>query len=359
MTFAGNGHDAFVLTVLMSIASFSAYADNWTNVRSKSEHQFVQLDTDSIASVGDGKYSARWRGGTSPTQAHFLDAGEIDCNSESITVSSTAIIDTNPNLVASGVVGSEIDYSTGTATVNHRPSDFSDSNTLMQYRFPGPGDTDDAVIKAVCQREIPVDRRLQSGKTFQDGIGCAKKPRLKSSDLCKGDSDSLDAAYLLYVRLEQIQSACGTSIDNVGLILNDLAESITECKDATGCLPEIQRFVTELGADLAGATLKQPCKNVGRHITTSTENQKNRDSVSRFGACVRASIPILDDRLSPVDVIAAAVHAVCQKQLTPTLTHGSELMKRFLPDTVAAILIQRKRESVPRKLRSAPMPSQT
>lgn len=216
------------------------------------------------------------------------------------------------------------------------------------------------MIQLICRQEFSGLSRTKAATKFQQRLGCGSRTG-EGLPFCANDPATLETLYLLFFRLAQVQEACATSQAQLDSVLHNWLVTVTECTSKQGCgISLLQLDVSGLGDDLSRAASHQACSYIQSSITSAAEDQEKRDSITRFKACAKRSIPALDDRISPADVIASALFGVCRAELIPQLAQSKVFADGVLSTLSAAVLQQRKQTSnLPKKKSVSRLSKQT
>lgn len=339
---------------LISLLASAARAETWLEVRSEPGKHFLQLDQDSVVSDSDGRYTVTWRHGVTLQKSYFVKNGTVDCASESIKLSSSTYVETDPVLAKLQGTEQVTDYELGKRTFGGRSYDLLESSRLDRFQFPGPGSSEDQLIQRICQKEFSARPRVKSVNEFQQRLGCSSSDSAPTW-LCAKDPITLDTLHHLFLRLTQVKARCHTPQAHLESVLDNWLTIAGECRSSKGCgIALLQLDVSGLGGDLSRAANDQVCSYMERSVAAAAEDNEKRDSLTRYKSCVQRSVPALDDLISPADVIASAVHGTCRAELTHGLAQSKDFADAVLPGLSAAVLQQRKDTAKAPKGRSSP-----
>ncbi len=283
-----------------------------------------------------------WRTGRDSLEnPYHVKQGVVNCAAESIDLTTSTWIETNPFLVRQRGLGSALvtDFTAGTLTMGNRVSRISENDRLERNQFPSGTDPLAKLVRQVCQQDyFPVAKREASAVAFQTVLGCGT-PNWKDSPLCGKDSATLEALYSLPMRLDQIKEACAVDQGQVSAVLQNLLFRVIECQAPQGCgMWPVQNFLHGLGRDLARAANKQSCSYFQQSVASAAEDTERRAAATRFGVCVKQKIPALDDRMSSAETIARAVVGACWDDLPVNLKDNPAAMENAIPRLTAQVL---------------------
>jgi len=332
------------LTLICCIVGFcaspSTQAESWADLDSTPGKSFFQFDLDSVIPAGNGQYRVKWRSGKSLETPYFLKQGVVDCFRESVELSTSSYIETDPILIRYGGSAFVTDFAAGTHTFGNRVSRISESDRTERNRFPSGSDPLAKLIRSVCHEDyFPVAEREAIAASFQRKLGCGT-PRWEDSPLCAKDPDTMETLYAVLMRLGQVKEACAVEQGQVDAVLHNWISKVIECQGTPhGCGKLLlQLDLRGLGDDLAKAASKQSCDYFQRSVTSAAEDTESRAAINRFRGCVKQKIPALDDRLSSAETIARAVVGACRNELPVNLKFNPAAMENAIPGLTAQVL---------------------
>lgn len=326
-----------ILGLAVFIAAGVGHAAGWVTIGNASSGGITQVDEDSITKPRDGQYRLAWRIGANPDKLTAIFVGTADCLTESLHLESETRIEQDPVLARySG--NTVIDYIAGTRATSGRVSALSAQDKQRRHLYPSNGGEPSSLLRYLCGNSIPSTAQRETLATaLQEKLGCNALP-WKGTVLCQKDPKSVGALYELTSRFEQASSACSLPSEESSLILRDWYLSLSECRDAGGCLPVVMLQTSGVVADLAAAAERQQCTYFRQSLATAQEHVATRAALANFRACVTKQIPALDDRMSPADTIATAVFGVCEGLLPVRMNANQGVRANSLPAISAEVL---------------------
>lgn len=243
------------------------------------------------------------------------------------------------------------DYVAGKRQSGRYTTDLSDADLLRRYRYPISSSADGQLIRQVCQQNyFPESKREEYAIAFQKRLGCNSNPKA-ASPLCAKDSDTLETLYSFAFRLMQIKEACPVSQEQLDSVANNWLDKVFECSNCD--LSGLRWSISSLGDDLARVANKQSCSYLSIAIEQVSKDKEQAEATTRFRACLKRTIPAIDDLISSADVVASAVFAACRSELTPFLAKNKVFEERVLPG-VTALVLKHRQIARQRPTKSAP-----
>lgn len=355
------GFAAKTLARLASLAllglALTAQAESWLDISLVPGSSFLQLDKDSVAQTSDNTFTATWRVGIALNQAYFVKHGTVDCRQESLQLETSTYVDPHPLMGRPELIEIVTNYATGKSISGGQASPLSEAERAKSAEFPSGASAEGKLLQRVCQQHyLSQGRREASAAAVQKELGCSSAAMV-GSPLCAKDATTLETLHSLFLRLEQIEQACSISRAQINLLLHSWLADVAECvRTVQGCgISLIQLDISGLGGDLGRVARKQSCAYVPRAIQDAAENEERRASRARFQACIKRTIPALDDRVSSADVVASGVFGACRGELTPNLAQSEVFANGVLPGLTAEVLELRRQA---RQSSSKPKPKQ-
>ena len=316
-------------------------AESWVSLEHTPGKFFFQIDMDSVIATGAGQYAATWRSGSrSLENPYFVEKGVVDCFAESVELTTSSYIETDPILVRYRGSAAVTDYAAGTRTSGKSVTRISENDQLERYQFPSGSGPLAKLIRLVCQQDyFPIAKREAAAVSFQTRLGCGS-PTWKDSPLCDKDPAMLETLYSLFMRLGQVKEVCAVEQGQVDAVLKNWILSVIECQEKPqGCgMSLLQSDLHGLGRDLASAASKQSCDSFQRSVASAAEDTERRAALTRHEACLKQKIPALDDRFSSAETIARAVFGACRSELPISWKHDPAVMENLLPALTAKVL---------------------
>lgn len=324
---------ALVLTGLASLLALadSAHAENWTDYRLPASTTFFQIDLDSVQLLAPGRFSATWRTGFAKGQPYFLKRGVVDCASESLQLETSAYVETDPVLLKHGRAA---------PVTNFQSATLSGAERARMVEFPTSASLESQFIHEICGGSPRLsDKRRAGALAIQKEIGCGSSA-LGGSPACADDDAILEAVYALVFRMGQAQQACQMSSEQMSDLLTSWLADVPACTGALpSCgLPLLRLSEHGLNEDLARAAAGEACRYLPQALTRAAEGDERRAATARFQACVKRSIPELDDRVSSADVIASGAFGACRRELPAYVAQDAGFEAKLRPGLTTAVL---------------------
>jgi hypothetical protein len=328
---------------VVAVVTAAARAETWINQLPSSVGVFAEIDQDATRPAGDDRFDVTWRTGDSKDRPYWVQHGIVDCPSESVQMLTSTYIETDPTMRRINGGDLVTDYVAGTSTLGTRsPSALTESARAGAFEYPTRSSATGAVIRGVCRQPGQKEQREAVAREAQRGLGCTTAPT--GDPMCGQDAATLDALDLLVIRLQQVQRACGLSATQVSALFTDWTGRVLDSARAKFRNPMmlIDMDASGLGKDLALVARNRPCRYVAQDLQAAEEHTRTRDALAQFQACVRRSVPALDDRISAADVVANGVLGACQAELPNDMAGDPGVARTLLSSLTAAVLEHRR-----------------
>lgn len=96
--------------MLLSIWTLTGHAETWRDIESEPGKYFFQVDIDSVVPFEEGRYTASWRSGSTIQRPYFVNQGSVNCLNESLVLSTSRYVETDPILAKYRGADQLIDY---------------------------------------------------------------------------------------------------------------------------------------------------------------------------------------------------------------------------------------------------------
>jgi len=333
-------------------AVMSAQAENWIDVRSGPGSSFFSYDADAVSSLGDQKYFGIWRSGLSMDLPYNIYQGIVDCELESLSLERSAYVQADPIIIKFDPQPAVTDYVVGKYTKGDYSRQLTGSEKKGRNQFPSGTSPEGMFIKQVCYKqnsdELPYESKVNA---FQEALGCGTAQGTANSPLCAQDAPGLEILRSLFMRLDQVQAICSMQVSEMDALVNFWLSKVKTCKGPKNCdLLLLQWEVSGLGADLGRAASNESCSYVAQSIKRMEEDKAHSQDAMRFRVCTARNIQELDDRLSPANVVAEAVYAICRTEFAPDLAKSKKFAETVIPAVTGQVLKARKQNKSKVKL---------
>lgn len=245
------------------------------------------------------------------------------------------------------------DFIDGTSTSFWGRKPLSEDEKMRAVQFPTSGSSQSRLVRALCQNELFFRQFHElTGDDVQKQWGCGT-PRLAKAPMCEPDLETRELLGQLIMRMGQVEKACAVSDEQTNLVTRVWLKDVEACRGAACDLGTLRMRVGGLGDDLSRAAAGQRCSYLPNAVKRAQQDEARDAASLRFTACLAKTIPELDDRVSPADVVAEGVYAACRSELTPDLASSSNFATTVIPSVTSQVLRARKES---RKSASKPQP---
>ncbi|MFN3738072.1 hypothetical protein [Hydrogenophaga sp.] len=306
-----------------------------------------EFDADAVERVTNGVYRVKWRWGRELVNDYSTNTSRVECGEHKLVTERSVSI--NRALYPSDPERQVFtrDFIEGESTSFWGRKPLSADEKMRAVQFPTSGSPQSKLVRILCQNE-PFFRQFHelSGEDVQRQLGCGT-PRLANALMCKTDLETRELLGQLIMRVDQIEKACAVNDEQTNQVARVWLKDVETCRSAKCDLDALKMGVQGLGDDLMRAAAGQACTFVMR-VTERAKDIEARDAASlRFTACLAKTIPELDDKVSPANVVAEGVYATCRGQLTPDLASSSSFASSVLPSVTSQVLRVRQESRKP------------
>jgi len=293
----------------------SLNAQTWVPLpESKAPDHLILYDQDSIHQAPDGAVSITWkeanRGlGSFPLVVH----GSIDCIDLSITTTEFSIV--NPIL--------ELQQRFKPAVEAGR-QDVAKLDPVLQTQFPNQASPAGQLIHKICadfhasRDNVLINLAMTARVSI---LQCSRVTPSQVSALCSNELEMNKTLGLVMFRLAQMANACKISSVDLGDVLTPVllgeVPGRPRCDGNLNChLSMLDQYAAEMGEDLSNYKAGKQCEKFAMRHKLASDEKHRHAATTRFWACVKDHVSILDDQLSPADTIATGLISACRQTMT-------------------------------------------
>jgi hypothetical protein len=338
-----------VLAVLFAAVPTSATAEAWVAVDNGKGYRY-EFDSDAVERVTNGVYRVKWRWGIEFVNHFSTDTLRVECGEHKVVTERSVSFNRSMYPAEPDKQVFTTDFTEGASTSFWGKKPLSADEKMRAVRFPTSGSPESRLVRTLCQNE-PFFRQFHevAGEEVQKQWGCGS-PRLANAPMCKPDLETRELLGQLLMRTDQVNKACAVGAEQTNLIMRVWLKAVEACRGTGGtvCDVEILRMqVSGLGGDLSSAAAGQRCNYAPGAIERARLDEARDASVAVFRKCLDETIPKLDDKVSPANVVAEGVYASCRGQLTPDLASNATFTARAIPGITAQVLQARQESGKP------------
>ncbi|MFT3816416.1 MAG: hypothetical protein QM750_02090 [Rubrivivax sp.] len=298
----------------------------------------------------------KWRWGREFVNDYSTDTLRVECGEHKVVTERSVSINRSmyPSDPERQVFTRDFIEETSTSYWGRKP--LSADEKMRAVRFPTSGSPESRLVRVLCQNE-PFFKQFHelTGDDVQKQWGCGT-PRLANAPMCKPDLETRELLGQLIMRISQVEKACALSGEQANLVTRVWLKEMETCRSAKCDLGALSMGVEGLGGDLTRAAAGQACTFIARSTQMARDSEAKDASEVRFTACLAKTIPELDDKVSPANVVAEGVYAACRDQLTPELAGSSNFATTVLPSVTGQVLRARQESRKPTP-KQAPKPA--
>lgn len=335
-----------VLAVLFAAAPTLATAEAWVAMDNGKGYRYG-FDADAVERVTNGVYRVKWRWGREFVNDFSTDNLRVECGEHKVVTERSVSLNRSmyPSDPARQLFSN--DFLEGTSTSYWGKKPLSAEEKMRAVRFPTSGSPESRLVRALCQGE-PFFRQFHevAGENVQKRWGC-DTPRLATAPMCKPDLETRELLGQLIMRIDQVEKACALSSDDANLISRVWLKEAEACRGTVCDLSLMQMSIDGLGGDLMRAAAGERCTYAASAVGRAQQSEARDAASVRFTDCLARTIPELDDKVSPANVVAEGVYAACRDQLTPELASSSNFATTVIPSVTSQILRARQQSRKP------------
>lgn len=340
---------AFIAGASFCAFSLGVKAQDFLEI-SRGSKYLIEVDQQSIRQEGDFIYYGTWR--IHDSEGYMVTTtGRLDCANMSLEKLTQFS-------VLPGIGTSFTDYS---AVRNQKPT----SGLIKPHEalnFPSNRSFEGQLLARVCEENSYYQNLvIKQGEIAHSLMSCEEHSK-KNLPACSTQTNNIRRLGLVVLRTQQQEHICKIPAETARRFMASVFREMLKCgtDKSEECLN-----AADLGSDLSFVVTSgvEKCSVVANRIA-SVERAEKRDSSGRaFVECARAATLALDDRTSPVDLVASAVAARCESLLDDESKNYSQaFLASALPRISGLILesraaAQSKSQSTPRKSKVKPQPN--
>ena len=334
------------LAVLFAAAPTPATAEAWVAMDNGKGYRY-EFDADAVERVTNGVYRVKWRWGREAVSEYTRDTLRVECEEHKVVTERSVSI--NRWMDAANPERQVVtdDYIAGTSTSFWRTTPLSADQKMRAVRYPTSGTPESRLVRALCQNE-PFFRQFHEGigEDAQKRWGCGT-PRLANAPMCQPDLGTRELLGQLFMRTEQIEKACAVSDEQTNLVTRVWLKEAEACQGTSCDLGILRMKVSGLADDLSRAAAGQRCIYLANAVISAQQSEARDAASVPFTECLAKTIPELDDKVSPANVVAEGVYAACRGQLTPDLASSSNFATTVIPSVTSQVLRARQESRKP------------
>lgn len=346
--------------LLCAFAAATTHSASWKVINSTPGGFRYEVDTDSLQQIQQGEYRVLYRWGVDLERDFSLETLSLDCFNQSALT--TRSVTTNRNMFRGEPEWqvSVSDFAAGTVTRGGRTSPVSADERMRALSFPTLTEPKGKILRMACAEESLFKALHEAtGLELQRKSGC-DRPDMQSAPLCKPDVESRELLGQMITRLGQAARACALTDAQVNLLGRVWLKDAEVCRAGNCDLQLMAMRISGLGTDLARAAAGQPCTYIPPTLKSAEQAEARDEGVARFRECLKKSVPELDDRISPANVVAEGVFAACRGQLSADMVGNTTFASTVLPSLTTMVLRHRQESRKPEPPTTKPTrPSQT
>lgn len=305
----------------------------------------LQVDSSSALRILDGEFRVSWRFGRDLEKRFSEYSGRIDCFDIRVVLEHETVIDRTgwPDPMFHAW---HYNYRDRTSEYGGRKSVMNEEQRWRAVKYPEAGSSEFQVMRYLCESEPGFKEQHElRGESLQARNRCDRADNAAKA-MCKPDQETRELLGLLTIRTVQIEEACEVDSDELDSLLAHWLLESSKCRPRGGkpCgLSSLRSATYRLGEDLARAQLGQPCRYIPIALQSMQEKERDEIALDLFRMCITKTIPALDDRISPANIVAEGAIASCRSHLPSDLTSGTEFTSGILPTITAEVLRARKK----------------
>lgn len=327
----------FVILILCSAVPASVSAQAWIAMDDGKGYRY-ELDAETVERITNGEYRVRWRWGREFVDDFSMNTLRVDCQQHKVSTERSVSI--NRPMYPSDPERQVFtrDFIEGNSISFWGTKPLSPDEKMRAVRFPTSGSPESRLVRLLCQNE-PFFKQFHelTGDDLQKRWGCGT-PQFANAPMCRPDLETRELLGQLIGRMDQVEKACALTSDDASLILRVWLKEVEVCRNASCDLSSLRIGVDGLGGDLSKAQAGRSCTFVASAVERARHSEVRDVASLRFTACLARTIPDIDDKVSPANVVAEGVYAACRGELTPDLASSSSFASTMLPSVTSQVL---------------------
>lgn len=303
----------------------------------------LQVDQSAVLRIASDEFRVTWRVGRDLERNFTEMSGRINCDDVRLDLEHETRID-KAMWPDPAWHTWKYNYLDGISEYAGRQSKMGARERSRAVQFPETGSSEFRVIRYLCESEAGFKEAHElGGASLQARFKCDRADRAVTA-MCKPDQETRELLGLLITRINQVEDACEVDSDKITDLLAHWLRTSMKCRIRSGetCgLYNLRSAIDGLGKDLTSVHFGQACEYLPAALQSMERDQHQEAALDLFRSCVAKTIPKLDDRISPANVVAEGVFGSCRSHLPPTLATSPDFTSGILPTLTAEVLRSR------------------
>lgn len=303
----------------------------------------LQVDQSAVRKIASDEFRVTWRVGRDLERNFTEMSGRINCDDVRLDLEHETRID-KAMWPDPAWHTWKYNYLDGISEYAGRKSKMDARERSRAVQFPSTGSSEFRVIRYLCESEAGFREAHElGGASLQARFRCDRADRAITA-MCKPDRETRELLGLLTTRVNQVEDACEVESDKITNLLAHWLGTSMKCRTRNGeaCgLYNLRLALDGLGGDLTRRHFGQACEYLPAALKTMENDEHEEAALDRFRSCVAKTVPKLDDRISPANVVAEGVLGSCRSRLPPNLASSPDFTSGILPTLTTAVLRSR------------------